>query len=143
MFICIILFTSTFKQFSSNIVPYSRKFSQYVYFAVKSLIRIFADKISRMAYSKASFQLKMMLSSEFPHTKFSLLINHPQKFHTTKKFPAIRYVILTELTVFVLLKFLDLAIILCHVLTNIFLFKTVLCCTLSVWDMVAFVNCYD
>ena len=27
-----------------------RKFSRYVYFAVKSLIRIFADKISRMAY---------------------------------------------------------------------------------------------
>ena len=45
------------------------------------------DKISWMAYNEASFQLKMMPSSEFPHTKFSLLINHPrkpQKFHTAK-----------------------------------------------------------
>ena len=29
---------------------------------------IFADKISRMSYNEASFQLKMMLSSEFPRT---------------------------------------------------------------------------
>ena len=58
-----------------------------VYFAVESLIRIFADKISRMAYNEASFQLKMMLSSEFPRTKFLLLIDHPRKlrkFHTAK-----------------------------------------------------------
>ena len=31
-----------------------------------------------MAYNEAGFQLKMMLSSEFPRTKFSLLIDHPQ-----------------------------------------------------------------
>ena len=51
------------------------------------MIRIFADKISRMAYNEASFQLKMMLSSEFLHTKFLLLIDHPRKlrkFHTAK-----------------------------------------------------------
>ena len=36
-------------------LPYSRKFLRYVYFAVKSLIRIFADKISRMAYNEANF----------------------------------------------------------------------------------------
>ena len=58
-----------------------------MYFAVKSLIRIFADKILWMACNEASFQLEMMLSSEFLHTKFSLLIDHPQKprkFHTAK-----------------------------------------------------------
>ena len=38
--------------------------------AVELLIKIFAD-------NEASFQLKMMLSSEFPRTKFSLLIDHP------------------------------------------------------------------
>ena len=43
-----------------------------------------------MAYNEASFQLKMMLSSEFSRTKFLLLINHPRK---PQKFPAIRYVI--------------------------------------------------
>ena len=40
-----------------------------------------------MAYNEASFQLKMMLSGEFPRTKFSLLIDHPlkpQKYHTAK-----------------------------------------------------------
>ena len=65
----------------------SRKFLWYVYFVVESSIRIFADKILRMAYYEASFQLEMMLSSEFPHTKFLLLIDHPQKlriFHTAK-----------------------------------------------------------
>ena len=67
---------------------YSRKFSRYVYFVVRSLIRIISEKISRMAYNEASFQLKMMLSSEFLRTKFLLLINHPQK---PRKFPAIRY----------------------------------------------------
>ena len=46
---------------------------------VESLIRIFVDKILRMAYDEASFQLKMMLSSEFLRTKLSLLIDHPQK----------------------------------------------------------------
>ena len=40
-----------------------------------------------MAYNEASFQLKMMLSSEFPHTKSSLLIDYPRKL---QKFPAIR-----------------------------------------------------
>ena len=50
---------------SVNVVPYSRKFSWYAYFAIESLIRIFADKISRIAYDEASFQLNMMLSSEF------------------------------------------------------------------------------
>ena len=39
----------------------------------------FADEISWMAYNKVSFQLKMILSSEFPHTKFVLLIDHPRK----------------------------------------------------------------
>ena len=53
-------------------VPYSRKFLQYVDFLIESLIRIFTDKISWMAYNEASLQLKMMLSSEFPHTTFSL-----------------------------------------------------------------------
>ena len=41
------------------------------------------------AYNEVSFQLKMMLSSEFPHTKFLLPIDHPQKprkFHTAKIF---------------------------------------------------------
>ena len=45
------------------------------------------DKISQMVYNEASFQLKMMLSSEFLCTKFLLLIYHPQKprkFHTAK-----------------------------------------------------------
>ena len=37
-----------------------------------------------MAYNEANFQLKMMLSSEFPRTKFSLKIDHPQKPHTVK-----------------------------------------------------------
>ena len=32
-----------------------------------------------MAYNEVSFQLKVMLSSEFPCTKFTLLINHPRK----------------------------------------------------------------
>ena len=41
---------------------------------------------SWMAYNEASFQLEIMPSSEFPRTKFSLLIDHPQTF------PAIRYV---------------------------------------------------
>ena len=58
------------------IITYSWKFSRYVYFAAESLIRIFADKILQMAYDGASFQLKMMLNSEFPHIKFSLLIDH-------------------------------------------------------------------
>ena len=38
-----------------------------------------------MAYNEASFQLKMMPSSEFLRTKFSLLIDRPRKprkFHT-------------------------------------------------------------
>ena len=64
-----------------------QKFSRYVYFAVESLIRVFGNKILQIAYNEASFQLKMMLSSEFPSTKFSLLIDHPRKlrkFHTTK-----------------------------------------------------------
>ena len=56
------------------------------YISVKSLIKIFADKILRMANNEVSFHLKMMLSSEFPHAKFLLLIDHP-------KFPAIRYYI--------------------------------------------------
>ena len=42
-------------------------------------IRIFADKISRMIYNEASFQLKMIISSKFLCTKFSLIIDHPQK----------------------------------------------------------------
>ena len=49
-------------------IPYSWKFSWYVrtvYSVVESLIRIFADKILRMAYNEAGFLLKMMLSSEF------------------------------------------------------------------------------
>ena len=40
-----------------------------------------------MAYNEASFQLKMMLSSDFPRIKFLLLINHqekPRKFHAAK-----------------------------------------------------------
>ena len=37
-----------------------------------------------MPYNEASFQPKMMLSSEFLRTKFSLLIDHLQKFHTAK-----------------------------------------------------------
>ena len=68
-------------------IPYSQKFSRYIYFAVESLIRIFADKISRMAYNETSFQLKMMPSIEFPCAKFLLLIDHlrkPLKFHTVK-----------------------------------------------------------
>ena len=58
-----------------------------MYFTVESLIRIFTDKISWMAYNEASFQLKMMLSNKFPCTKFLLLIDHlrkPGKFHATK-----------------------------------------------------------
>ena len=42
-----------------------------------------------MAYNETRFQLKMMLSSEFPHTKFLLLIDHlqkPEKFDTAKIF---------------------------------------------------------
>ena len=72
---------------STQQLPYSRKFSRYVYFVVESLIRIFVDKILQMAYNEASFQLKMMLSSEFPRTKFSLLIDYLRKrqnFHTAK-----------------------------------------------------------
>ena len=66
-------------------IPYSQKFLQYVYFAIKSLIRIFAENISWMAYNEASFQLNMMLSSEFLRTKLLLLINHLRK---PRKFPA-------------------------------------------------------
>ena len=36
-------------------------------------------KFRRKASNEASVQLKMMLSSEFPHTKLSLLIDHPRK----------------------------------------------------------------
>ena len=67
--------------------PYSQKFLRCVYFAVKSLIRIFKDKILWMSYNEANFQLKMMLSCEFSCTKFSLLIDHlrkPWKLHATK-----------------------------------------------------------
>ena len=74
-------------QYHPTYIPYSWKLLRYVYFTVESLIRIFADKILQMTYNEASFQLKMMLSSEFPHTKFSLLIDHSrklQKFHTMK-----------------------------------------------------------
>ena len=85
---CVVCRLDTIIQIESlNSIPYSQKFLRYVYFAVKSLIRIFPDKILRMAYNEASFQLKMMLSSEFPLTKFSLLIDHlrkPRKFHTAK-----------------------------------------------------------
>ena len=72
---------------SSSAVEFFTVQPWYVYFTVKSLIKIFVDKISRMAYNEASFQLKMMVSSEFPCTKFSLLIDHPRiarKFHTAK-----------------------------------------------------------
>ena len=73
---------------ASNIYCIAGNFrGTYVYFAGESSIRIFANKISRMAYNEAIFQLEMMPSSEFPPTKFSLLINHPQKprkFHTVK-----------------------------------------------------------
>ena len=44
------------------------------------MVRIFADKISWMAYNEAGFQLKVMLSSEFKCTKFLLQIDHLQIF---------------------------------------------------------------
>ena len=51
------------------------------------------DEILRMAYNEANFQLKMILSSEFPCTKFLLLIDHSQKPRNfiLQKFPAIRH----------------------------------------------------
>ena len=51
---------------------------------VKSLIRIFANKILQMAYNEASL---MMLTSKFPRTKFSLVVDHSRKlqnFNTAK-----------------------------------------------------------
>ena len=54
-------------------ILHSQKFLWYVYFTFESLIRIFMDIIL------FSFQPKMMLSSEFSCTKFSLLIDHLQK----------------------------------------------------------------
>ena len=80
--------------------------------------RIFADKISQMAWNEADFQLKMILSSEFSCAKFLLMIDHPQKLqklHTTKiakityhenhenyipqKFPTIQYLLLRYSTI--------------------------------------------
>ena len=61
---------------------------------------IFEDKILQMAYNKASFHLKMMLSSEFLRTKFLLLIDYlqkPRKFHIAAKISGYKVVTHTRL----------------------------------------------
>ena len=44
------------------------------------MVRIFADKISWMAYNEAGFQLKVMLSSEFPCTTIFAADRSPANF---------------------------------------------------------------
>ena len=46
-------------------IPYTQKFSRYVYFAVKPLIRIFAFKISRITKNEATVQHKTLAGENF------------------------------------------------------------------------------